>query len=196
MAVQIESTPENPYNEYIITKRSIKELYFGNRELLDSICIEIKNNVDLYFKESWGEVQTTHKYAQDMLTVPKFKNLKYELLKAIDVLLKKTPFEKHSYYINQSWFNYYKIGDKQSLHNHVTHLQSGCFLSGILYLEPNNTPIEFIDFNTMRQNTIKITPKEYHLFLFDSDSLHQVYQVKEKGRVTFAFNIRFMGSYV
>lgn len=193
MAIQITSTPENPYNEYIVTKRSIKEIYFGNKELLDNLCVHLKNNVKIYFKESWKEVQTTQKYAKNILAVDKFEDLKYELLKTIDLLLKNTDFNKHTYYINESWFNYYNLGNHQSFHNHASYTISGCFLSGVLYLESDNTSIEFTDLYSMRQNTIKIIPKQYHLLLFDSDSLHKVDPVTNEGRITLAFNVRFMG---
>tara|TARA_B100000035_G_scaffold193877_1_gene165532 strand:+ start:1905 stop:2507 length:603 start_codon:yes stop_codon:yes gene_type:complete len=106
-------------------------------------------------------------------------------------------------YITQSWVNFTKMGERHGVHCHPN-----SFLSGVFYLDENETQIEFSNYDSifknleprMKQGNIfnshswRYPTKKNALFLFPSTLWHSVSpNQNQKTRISISFNTWIKG---
>jgi hypothetical protein len=128
------------------------------------------------------------------------------------ILTQELNFQKHSYFINEPWWNYYTEGTGQDPHYHIAPVQQdhvlfagvyfvdGCENTELIMMNPSMTHHYH---NGIRKNLFREemsqssyycrwhhTPRDNQLILFPADLLHYVpFHKCERPRISVAFNI-------
>jgi uncharacterized protein (TIGR02466 family) len=186
--------PTPVYSNILKNNFSKKEKNFLNKE------IKIVKELTL----SLGKAKLGIPKNVYILNSKELKNLKNNLLLEIKNYFKEIVDTSNRVepYINQSWLNFTVKGAK-----HYSHYHENSYLSGVLYLETDET--DKIIFAKSNYSQIDIEPKNYNLFnseswqlpviknkvlLFPSRLLHSVEtKIGDKDRISLAFNVFLKG---
>ena len=142
-----------------------------------------------------------------VLDEPEMKDIKEFILSMVKQFVEVTenPKYEHEYYITNSWFNFTNPGEAHHQHKH-----QNSFVTGVLYLNAHqdkdtlelvdNTPkfIQLVNkgWNPYNSRVWKFKVKSGQLYLFRSDTFHQVPKTDENSkhtRISLAFNTFIRG---
>jgi hypothetical protein len=146
----------------------------------DDICDEV-NKIAYKEKDTWKKglknvkAKTSGWYSEHY---PIIKELSQFICNQI--LPKISNYKK--WYVNNSWINYYKQGDKAEPHNHFGESIYMCAI--LLTTNTSKNCLKFIDFDQIES----VNEKKGLLIIFPPELEHMVEEVTDKERISVAFD--------